>query len=102
MAIAIREKEKLKYEKQMEQKFPKGIRAFKPRENAPDFVVTELVIDPKELVQYCKENQNLLSEYKGAEQIKLTVLKSKDGTKHNIQVNTFKPTAKVETPDLPF
>jgi hypothetical protein len=86
----------------MEQKFPKGIRAFKPRENAPQFVVSELVIDPKELMQYCNENKNLLTDYKGADQLKLTVLLSKDGTKHNIQVNTFKPTAKVETPDLPF
>jgi hypothetical protein len=86
----------------MEQKFPKGIRAFKPRENAPQFVVSELVIDPKELVQYCNENKNLLTDYKGADQLKLTVLLSKDGTKHNIQVNTFKQTAKVETPDLPF
>ena len=100
MAIAIREKEKLKYEKQMEQKFPKGIRAFKPRENAPQFVISELVIDPKELVQYCNENKNLLTDYKGADQLKLTVLLSKDGTKHNIQVNTFKP--KVESTDLPF
>jgi hypothetical protein len=86
----------------MEQKFPKGIRAFKPRENAPQFVVSELVIDPKELVQYCNENKNLLTDYKGADQLKLTVLLSKDGTKHNIQVNTFKPTAKVESTDLPF
>ena len=81
----------------MEQKFPKGIRAFKPRETAPDFVVTELVIDPKELAQYCNENKALLSDYKGADQLKLTVLKSKDGTKHNIQVNTYKPKS-----DVPF
>ena len=81
----------------MEQRFPKGIRAFKPRETAPDFVVTELVIDPTELAQYCNENKSLLSDYKGADQLKLTVLKSKDGTKHNIQVNTFKPKT-----DVPF
>lgn len=81
----------------MEQKFPKGIRAFKPRETAPDFVVTELVLDLKELTQFCRDNQNLLSDYKGTEQLKLTVLKSKDGTKHNIQVNTFKPKT-----DVPF
>lgn len=81
----------------MEATFPKGIRAFKPRETAPDFVVTELVIDPVELAQYCKANQNLMSEYKGNDQIKLTVLKSKDGTKHNVQVNTYKPKG-----DVPF
>ena len=81
----------------MEQKFPKGIRAFKPRDTAPEFVVTELVIDPKELVQYCNENKSLLWDYKGADQLKLTVLKSKDGTKHNIQVNTYKPKS-----DVPF
>ena len=87
----------------MEQKFPKGIRAFKPRENAPQFVVSELVIDPKELVQYCKDNQNLLSDYKGTEQLKLTVLLSKDGTKHNVQVNTFKPKGNLDnSTDLPF
>jgi len=85
----------------MEQKFPKGVRAFKPRDNAPDFVVTEIVIDPKELVQYCKENQNLLTDYKGQAQLKLTVMKSKDGTKHNIQVNTYKPKASPEN-DFPF
>ena len=85
----------------MEQKFPKGVRAFKPRDNAPDFVVTEIVIDPKELVQYCKENQNLLTDYKGQAQLKLTVMKSKDGTKHDIQVNTYKPKASPEN-DFPF
>ena len=81
----------------MEQKFPKGIRAFKPRENAPDFVVTELVINLKELGIFWRENDDLLTDYKGEDQLKLTVLKSKDGTKHNIQVNTFKPKT-----DVPF
>lgn len=81
----------------MEQKFPKGIRAFKPRETAPDFVVTELVVDIKELGVFWRENEDLLTDYKGADQLKLTVLKSKDGTKHNIQVNTFKPKS-----DVPF
>jgi hypothetical protein len=81
----------------MEQKFPKGIRAFKPRENAPDFVVTELVVNLKELGIFWRENDDLLTDYKGEDQLKLTVLKSKDGTKHNIQVNTFKPKS-----DVPF
>ena len=81
----------------MEQKFPKGIRAFKPRENAPDFVVTELVVTLKELGVFWRENDDLLTDYKGEDQLKLTVLKSKDGTKHNIQVNTFKPKT-----DVPF
>ena len=81
----------------MEQKFPKGIRAFKPRENAPDFVVTELVVNLKELGIFWRENDDLLTDYKGEDQLKLTVLKSKDGTKHNIQVNTFKPKT-----DVPF
>lgn len=81
----------------MEQKFPKGIRAFKPRETAPDFVVTELVVNLKELGIFWRENDDLLTDYKGEDQLKLTVLKSKDGTKHNIQVNTFKPKT-----DVPF
>ena len=81
----------------MEQKFPKGIRAFKPRETAPDFVVTELVVNLKELGIFWRENDDLLTDYKGEDQLKLTVLKSKDGTKHNIQVNTFKPKS-----DVPF
>ena len=81
----------------MEQKFPKGIRAFKPRETAPDFVVTELVVNLKELSIFWHENDDLLTDYKGEDQLKLTVLKSKDGTKHNVQVNTFKPKT-----DVPF
>jgi hypothetical protein len=81
----------------MEAKFPKGIRAFKPRETAPDFVVTELVVNLKELGIFWRENDDLLTDYKGEDQLKLTVLKSKDGTKHNIQVNTFKPKT-----DVPF
>ena len=81
----------------MEAKFPKGIRAFKPRENEPDFVVTELVINLKELGVFWRENDDLLTDYKGEDQLKLTVLKSKDGTKHNVQVNTFKPKT-----DVPF
>jgi hypothetical protein len=81
----------------MEAKFPKGIRAFKPRETAPDFVVTELVVNLKELGVFWRENDDLLTDYKGEDQLKLTVLKSKDGTKHNIQVNTFKPKT-----DVPF
>lgn len=82
----------------MEQKFPQGVRAFKPRENAPDFIVTELVIAIDLLIQYMNDNPDVCSYWNTEKQIKLTVLKSKDGTKHNVQVNTFKPKPKNEVP----
>lgn len=44
-------------------KFPKGVRVFAPRENAPSFVKGQLIIQPNELFQWLKENPDLLTDY---------------------------------------
>lgn len=91
MAIAIREKEKLKYQQQMEKKYPKGIRVFGPKPNAPTFVKGQIIITPNELVQWLKENSDVLTEYKGEKQLRLSLLERKDGQGLNVQVDTYKP-----------
>ena len=80
-----------------DQILPKGIRFFNKHANAPEFVVGSLVITMNELFQFCKDNPDLLSEYNGAKQIKLQVLKSKEGNLY-CAVDTYKGTAPAATP----
>lgn len=68
---------------------PKGIRFFNPHENAPDFVVASLVITPNDLVSFLKERPDLLTDYNGAKQIRLQVLKSQKGELYSV-VDTYK------------
>jgi len=75
--------------------FPKGIRVFKPRDNAPDFVLGSVVISLNELVQFGKDNPDLLTDYNGTEQLKLNALKSKDGAFY-FAVDTWKPSKNSE------
>lgn len=65
----------------MEQKtkFVEGIRMFAAHENAPDFVLASVVITPKTFLEWIKNNATELTEYKGEKQLRLQVLKSKDG-----------------------
>lgn len=80
-------------------KYPNGVRAFKPKPNAPSFIVSELIITPEELVPYMDANPDMCTHYNTLRQIKLQITVSKDGNSHSVQVNTFKPTKKS---DLPF
>jgi len=93
-----------------DQKLPEGIRLFPKNENAPDFVLASMVITLEDLTKYFKENQDLLSEYNSKKQLRLQILKSKEG-KPYVVVDTFKPTPKVQNrnvevieleSDLPF
>ena len=79
------------------QKFPKGLRIFGPKENAPDFVKGQLIITLNELIQYCKENSDLLTDYKGEKQLRLQILEKKDKSGLNLVVDTYKPKS-----DVPF
>ena len=74
-----------------DQILPKGIRFFNKHQNAPDFVIGTAVITLNEFVAFCKENESLLSEYNGQKQIRLQVLKSKDGNLY-CAVDTYKNT----------
>lgn len=75
---------------------PKGVRFFKKNEKQPDFVIGAAVITINELVTFCKENENLLTEYNGQKQLKLQLLKSKGGDLY-FSVDTFKSTPRVQT-----
>jgi hypothetical protein len=84
----------------------KGIRFF-TNEKQPDFVVCNVVITPNELVQFIKDNSEHLTDYNGQKQIKLQLLKSKEG-KLYANIDTYKPNAAQteskpkEFTDLPF
>lgn len=85
--------------------YPKGVRIFDKHPKQPDFVKGEMVITLNELVKFCKENPDLLSEYKGEKQLKLQITEKKDKSGLNIAVNTYKAEAKTftnPTDDLPF
>lgn len=81
----------------MSQKFPKGIRIFGPKPTAPSFVKGQIIITLDELNQFCNENKDLLSEYQGQSQLKLSILEKKDGSGLNVVIDTYKPKS-----DVPF
>lgn len=73
--------------------YPKGFRTFAPREGAPDFVLGDLLITltgENGFYEFLKNNPDLLSEYQGEQQIKLNIVKTRDG-RVNFTVNTWKP-----------
>lgn len=94
-----------------DQILPKGVRLFNKHQNAPDFVIGSLIIVPNELVSWLKEQPELMTDYNGAKQIKLQILRSAAGNLY-AAVDQFKSTgspAKAEPPvnlpdtgDLPF
>lgn len=59
--------------------YPKGLITFKPHEKAPDFVKGTLMITLNDLITFCKENDNLLTEYKGKKQLKCQILEGDKG-----------------------
>ena len=71
--------------------YPKGVRVFGPKENAPSFVKGQIIITPSELFDWLKANADLLNDYKGIKQLRLTLLERKDGTGLNVSVDTYKP-----------
>ena len=67
--------------------FPKGISFFPPKENAPSWVKGSLIITPRQLVEWLKENESVLVENeKYGKQLRLQV------TDKGVQVDTWKPT----------
>jgi hypothetical protein len=68
----------------------KGIRLFQPKQNQPEFVLASGVITLNELVTFAKENPQLLTEYNGEKQLRIQLLKSKDGKPYMV-VDTWKP-----------
>jgi hypothetical protein len=71
--------------------YPKGVRVFGPKENAPSFIKGQIIITPSELFDWLKANPDLLNDYKGTKQLRLTLMERKDGTGLNVSVDTYKP-----------
>lgn len=67
---------------------PEGVRFFNRHQNAPDFVLASLVITLDELYNFAKNNPQLLADYQGKKQIKLQVLRSKEGKIYSV-VDTY-------------
>lgn len=84
--------------------YPEGVRAFSPRNNAPDFVKGTVLIEPNKLFAWLKkEGAEHLTEYNGEKQLKLQLLEGKKGL--YLSVDTFKPESggkKQEEDILPF
>ena len=69
--------------------YPKGLRVFPPHANAPEFVKGTLIVTPRELIDFCKERAELLTDYKGTKQLKCQILEGDKGI--YFQVDTWKP-----------
>lgn len=79
--------------------YPEGVRSFPPNEKAPSFIKGTLVITIDEFNDWLKKNKELLSEYKGKSQIRLTVVDNKKGGV-SLQVDTYKK--RVENDEFAF
>ena len=75
--------------------YPSGLRTFKPHENAPDFVKCALIITPSEIVKFCDDNPELMTEYNGVKQLKCQMLDGENGI--YISVDTWKKTEGITT-----
>lgn len=93
-----------------DQILPQGIRFFNKKPTQPDFVIGALVITLDDLQAFCIDKPELMTEYNGKKQLRLQVLKSKEGNLY-ASVDTWKPDTQApltaakpveETNDLPF
>jgi hypothetical protein len=64
----------------MEKQFVNGLRAFKPHEKAPDFIISDLAGDRDQLIEWLKKQEPTF---------KFQIKRSKDG-KYYAELNTWK------------
>ncbi len=77
--------------------FPEGIRVFRPRDNAPNFVKADVLVNKSELIKWLAGQPS---------EVRLQIKESKKGTWY-FDVNDFKPKtqptgASDNSNDLPF
>lgn len=73
--------------------FIDGLNMFTKRDNAPDFVLGDLSIDPAKLKAWCNEAPKLAQPSSdGVSRVRAQILLSKAG-KPYIKINNFVPTA---------
>lgn len=70
--------------------YPQGIMTFAKNENAPDFVVGDMVLNIQEFTDWLNgEGSQYITEYKGKEQIRFSI--TTYNGRPSLSVNTFKP-----------
>ena len=79
--------------------YPEGIMCFAPHEKAPDFVKGTIVITPNKLFAWLKDNPDLLKDYKGDKQIRISLKSGKKGL--YCEVDTYDPKS-IKEDKLPF
>ena len=67
---------------------PEGVRFFDKHQNAPDFVLASLILTLDDLYAFAKNNPQFLVDYQGKKQLKLQVLRSKEGKIYSV-VDTY-------------
>lgn len=76
--------------------FVEGLRTFKKNDNAPDFVLGDIIIEPNTLFAWLKgEGKQYLTTYKETKQLRLQVTRSRDGGL-TVAVNTFVPSQQTD------
>jgi len=79
----------------METKFVDGLFYNLPHEKAPDFILANMSIKPLEFIAWLSEQKQNEKGY-----VKLVAKKSKAG-KAYVEVDTWEPTKKAETDNIP-
>jgi hypothetical protein len=79
---------------------PEGLRFFNKKDSQPDFVIGSMVISLNELFAFAKAHPELQTEYNGAKQLKLQILKSQKGNLY-AKVDTWKPSGEAPKTDDP-
>jgi len=76
--------------------FPEGIKAFKPHENAPSYVLSRVVIHVEEFANWLNENAGRFQDANG--KVKLDLKLSKKNT-HYLSINTYVKPAETKPDD---
>jgi hypothetical protein len=70
--------------------YPKGLFTFAKNEKAPDFVLGSLVITLDDFKAWLNgDGKQWLTDYQGKKQLRLSILKGRDG-KVNFEVDTYR------------
>jgi hypothetical protein len=83
-----------------------GVRLFAKHPNAPEFVIADMLLTLEDINAWAEQFPDTLSMYQGKTQVKLQILRSKDG-KPYAKLNTYNGSKPAEvkketTEDLPF
>jgi hypothetical protein len=68
--------------------YPEGIYTFKPHKGAPEFVLGTICINIDDFNAWIDSHNGYLTEYNGKSQLKLSILKGREG-RINLQVDNY-------------